>query len=44
MTADEIFLKAVEKSTPAERAAFLDGACGTDVELRAEVESLIASR
>ena len=43
MTAEEIFLRAVEKKTPAERAAFLDGACGTDTSLRAEVESLLAS-
>ena len=43
MSAEEIFLKAVEKGTPAERAAFLDGVCGTDAALRAEVEGLIAS-
>jgi serine/threonine protein kinase len=30
-------------SDPAVRAAFLDQACGTDVELRAEVESLLAA-
>ncbi len=28
MIAEEIFLKAIEKKTPAERAAYLDGACG----------------
>ena len=30
MTAEEIFLAAVEKATPSERAAFLEGACGAD--------------
>ena len=38
----EVFLKALEKPTAAERAAFLDGACGGDVELRAAVETLLA--
>jgi serine/threonine protein kinase len=38
----ELFLKALEKSTPAERAAFLDGACGGDAALRAAVEILLA--
>jgi eukaryotic-like serine/threonine-protein kinase len=38
----ELFLKALEKPTPAERAAFLEGACGDDVELRAAVEALLA--
>src|SRR6266568_1027607 len=37
----EIFLKALEKSAPAERAAYLDGACGDDAALRAEVERLL---
>jgi len=37
----EIFLKALEKSSPAERAAFLDGACANDAALRAEVELLL---
>ena len=43
MTTEEIFLKAVEMRMVTERAAFLDGACGTDAKLRAEVESLLAS-
>jgi WD40 repeat protein/serine/threonine protein kinase len=37
----EIFLKALEKPTAPERAAYLDGACGNDAALRAEVESLL---
>jgi WD40 repeat protein/serine/threonine protein kinase len=39
----ELFLKALEKPTPAERAAFLDGACGDDTELRTAVEALLAN-
>jgi serine/threonine protein kinase/tetratricopeptide (TPR) repeat protein len=41
MNAEEILLAAVEKKTPAERAAYLDGACGPDADLRAEVEDLL---
>ena len=37
----EIFLKALEKASPVERAAFLDGACANDAALRAEVELLL---
>src|SRR6266540_3398974 len=37
----EFFLKALEKASPAERAAFLDGACANDAALRAEVELLL---
>ena len=37
---EALFTEAVEKS-PAERSAFLDQACATDVKLRAEVESLL---
>jgi serine/threonine protein kinase len=37
-----IFEEAVEKSSPAERAAFLDRACGDDPDLRREVEALLA--
>lgn len=36
-----IFLAALEKRTPEERAGFIANACGTDVGLRQEVESLI---
>jgi len=37
----EIFFNALEKPSPAERAAYLDGACGDDPALRAEVELLL---
>src|SRR5688572_3223381 len=43
MTAEEIFLAAVEKATSAERAAYLDAACGTDATLREQVERLLKS-
>src|SRR5262249_3881787 len=36
-----IFLAAVEMATGEERAAFLDDACGSDVELRRRVEKLL---
>ncbi|HEY7547377.1 MAG TPA: hypothetical protein VID27_20950, partial [Blastocatellia bacterium] len=39
---EEIFYAAIERDS-ALRPAFLDEACGDDVELRAEVESLIAA-
>src|SRR5215475_14473048 len=38
----EIFFEAMEKATPEERAAYLDGACGKDVPLRRRVEDLLA--
>lgn len=38
----EIFLGAIEKATPEERAAYLDGACGKDPLLRRRVEELLA--
>src|SRR6266480_1398023 len=38
----EIFFEAIEKATPAERAAYLDGACGKDPLLRQRVEDLLA--
>ena len=37
----EIFLAALERPLPGERAAFLDAACGNDAPLRARVESLL---
>ena len=43
MTAEEILQAAVEKRTPAERAAYLDGACGPDAALRALVAGLLAA-
>jgi eukaryotic-like serine/threonine-protein kinase len=39
--ANELFLKAREFSSPAERREFLDGACAGDTTLRAEVEGLL---
>src|SRR5262245_341761 len=43
MTASErsIFLEALDKTDPAERAAFLDQACGAEAELRRRVEALL---
>jgi serine/threonine protein kinase/WD40 repeat protein len=38
----EIFFEALDKNTPQERAAFLDGACGKNRALRAKVEALLA--
>ncbi|MBN1509833.1 MAG: serine/threonine protein kinase [Sedimentisphaerales bacterium] len=38
-----IFAEAIEKKTAAELAGFLDGACGSDSQLRAEIESLVAA-
>src|SRR5437867_3248323 len=38
----EIFVEAIDKATPAERAAYLDGACGKDPLLRQRVEDLLA--
>lgn len=41
LTAEEIFHDAREKTDPAERAGFLDGACGNDMFLRTKVEALL---
>ncbi len=41
--AKAIFAGAIEKKTPEERAAYLDAACGSDSQLRAEIESLVAA-
>jgi eukaryotic-like serine/threonine-protein kinase len=38
----DIFLEALDRATPEERAAFLDGACGQDLGLRRRVEELLA--
>ncbi len=38
---EQLFCQALEKSTAAEREAFLDGACRDDAELRASVEALL---
>ena len=39
----DILRQALKRKTPLERAAFLDGACGADAALRAEIEALLAS-
>ncbi|MHC5023448.1 MAG: tetratricopeptide repeat protein [Planctomycetota bacterium] len=41
LTAEEIFHAAREKLDPAERAGYLEGACGNDVSLRAKVDALL---
>jgi hypothetical protein len=43
MTEETLFAEALEKSTPAERAAFLDAACSGDAALRQRVEALLHS-
>jgi hypothetical protein len=43
MTECEIFMAAVEKDDPSERAAYLDQACGADASLRQRVEALLRS-
>jgi serine/threonine protein kinase/WD40 repeat protein/tetratricopeptide (TPR) repeat protein len=42
VTLEDIFLAAVEKA-PVDRAAYLDAACASDAELRAQVEALVRS-
>jgi hypothetical protein len=37
----DIFNSALDRETPAERAAYLDGACGDDAELRARLDTLL---
>src|SRR5689334_17070455 len=39
----KVFFEALERDTPQERAAFLDGACGTNPVQRARVEALLAN-
>src|SRR5262245_9145031 len=43
MTEETLFAAALEKGSPAERAAFLDAACAGDTGLRQRVEALLAS-
>src|SRR5262245_46125979 len=43
MRAEDIFLAALDKQTLPERKAYLDGACGNDTALRAQVEALLRS-
>jgi tetratricopeptide (TPR) repeat protein/serine/threonine protein kinase len=38
----ELFLAALEKGQTAERAAYLESACGADIELRKQVDALLA--
>ena len=38
-----IFLAAIDRASPAERAAYLDAACAGDDRLRADVEELLAA-
>ena len=40
---EEIFSAALQRETAAERSAFLDGVCGADVELRGQVDALLAA-
>jgi serine/threonine protein kinase len=40
---EDLFLAALQKATPQERAAFLDAACREDAELRCRVERLLAA-
>jgi eukaryotic-like serine/threonine-protein kinase len=42
-TEESIFAEALDKRSPDELAAFLDGACGSDAALRARVENLLKS-
>ncbi len=42
-TEESIFAEALNKSSPSERAAFLDDVCGADAALRARVENLLSS-
>src|SRR4051812_26563508 len=43
MTEETIFAEALERSTPGERAAYLDEACAGDAVLRQRVETLLES-
>src|SRR5262245_21873448 len=40
---ESIFFAALDKQTPQERAAFLEGACGADEDLRKHVERMLAA-
>jgi serine/threonine protein kinase/tetratricopeptide (TPR) repeat protein len=42
--ANDIFLSAADIAEPTERAAFLDERCGTDLDLRRQVDSLLSAR
>ena len=43
MNAEEIFLAVLERNTPPERKAYLDGVCAHDPQLRQQVEGLLRS-
>src|SRR5262245_58126195 len=43
MKVEDIFLVALEKKTPAERKDYLNGACGDNTDLKAQVEGLLCS-
>ena len=43
MTEREVFLAAVDRDDPTERAAYLDEACGADATLRRRVDALLRS-
>ncbi|HVK14721.1 MAG TPA: serine/threonine-protein kinase, partial [Gemmataceae bacterium] len=43
MTEEKVFLAVIDLPDAAARAAYLDGACGTDGDLRRQVEALLAS-
>jgi formylglycine-generating enzyme required for sulfatase activity len=43
MTEEEVFLAALDLTSPSERAAYLEKACGGDVQFRRQVEALLAA-
>src|SRR5262245_56054423 len=43
MTEEQVFLAALELADPADRAAYLEKACGGDVEFRRQVGELLAA-
>src|SRR5262245_16617240 len=43
MSEETLFTQALEKADPAQRAAFLDAACGDNRALRARLEALLGS-
>lgn len=44
MTEQEIFFAALDKGSPEERAAYLDGACGLDLALRRKVDERLSRK
>src|SRR5438067_545217 len=43
MTEEQVFLAALDLASPAHRSAYMQKACGGDVELRRQVEGLLAA-